>query len=242
MTGIANHRVTKTRGKSFKHPKDCIDGLAFVIVVPCRLARQIAAKMLAKEACHMTARWCERIIDRTGNQHFHDRTSRNALVHCVTVGLLHPLQTGTHDDPACMVRSCFGLCAKARQSVQRKVHPETARLGSISRHRLEKIVRQGQACQQVVSQNARMRVAGNDFCVFTDARFKDYATNPSPILFNTSHRRITMKANTDLFASPGHACGDRTHSANGMTPLALFAIHATKAVVQQDISRTRHPR
>ena len=101
-------------------------GDGFAHIIPALAAGQGGGELLAEQAGDMGAGRGEAVIERRGDQHFHDRLARPAVRLRVAEGAVHIIEAGGDDDAGAVMDAGAGQHAELGQRRQRDIHAEGA--------------------------------------------------------------------------------------------------------------------
>ena len=129
----------------------------------------------------------------------------------------------------------FRLAGEAGQVPEGEIHPESTGPATVVVDPFAEILRQVARVYQAGKEEFRIQVGHDRPCGQRGSVFQNDAAGAPFFGQDFTHRGVGPERDASLAAGGSHGLGNGTHSADGMSPGALLAIHLTKQMVQQDI-------
>src|ERR1051326_6125144 len=206
-------------------------------VIPVAAIWQLRREVLAKQHAHMLSGRCKTVVEHTWDKEFHNRFAGPTLCLCIEIGAVHVVERWRDDDAAAEMIALITHVAKFRQLGKRKIHSKRARAGDVVRDSPCKPRIEVFDPNEFLKQQSRMQIA--DYTIGQDvlAALGGHAGSAAVLHDHLCNGRPGADYHAFFIACPFHGVRDRAHSANGMPPCALFAVHFAEGVMQENISR-----
>ena len=222
----AQNQVPEAR-RPMIHRVDHQVGHLFAMIIPIPAIGQFWRDMLAEQAGDVLPWRGEGVVQGRGDEHFDDGLARPAIAPRVEPGAVHIVQAGPDDDAGSEVVTRFRLAGEAGQVPEGEIHPESTGPATVVVDPFAEILRQVARVYQAGKEEFRIQVGHDRPCGQRGSVFQNDAAGAPFFGQDFTHRGVGPERDASLAAGGSHGLGNGTHSADGMSPGALLAIHLT---------------